>query len=244
MRPHAMGAAVRAPLPTNIKVRSVAMASESRLKRRKELIKRRRRIIWMRRIIALLVMGIIIFAMGILIYNKFIPGFKLDKLSKADIPDWIDVQIIPMDGVSRNGVKLDGYNDIVVHYVGNPSTTAQQNHDYYCNPDSEVSSHFIVGLDGEIIQCVPLDEKSAASNWRNHDTISIEVCHPDDSGVFNDATYRSLVRLVAWLADLGNLSEKHIIRHYDVTGKECPRYYVRNEDAWLKFKQDVKDYRN
>ena len=30
-----------------------------------------------------------------------------------------------------------------------------------------------------------------------------------------------------------------VIRHYDVTGKICPKYYVENEDAWLSFKQDV-----
>lgn len=205
--------------------------------------KRRRKIIIRRRICAILAICIIFTAMGIFLYNKFLPGYILDKLSDVEAPDWIDVQIIPMDGVSRDGTKLDGYNDIVVHYVGNPSTTAQQNHDYYCNPDSEVSSHFIICLDGEIIQCVPLDEQSATSNNRNHDTISIEVCHPDDTGEFNPATYQSLIRLVSWLADLGHLSEKHIIRHYDVTGKECPRYYVRNEDAWIQFKQDVKEYR-
>lgn len=179
----------------------------------------------------------------LLITRLYMPKLRLDRINEAQTPDWIDVQLITLDGVSREGIKLDGYNDIVVHYVGNPGSTAQNNRDFFEGPESDVSSHFVVGLEGEIIQCIPLNEKSAASNHRNHDTISIEVCHPDDTGKFNDATYNSLVRLVAWLADIGYLSEDHIIRHYDVTGKECPKYFVNNEDAWEQFKTDVKKYR-
>ena len=33
-----------------------------------------------------------------------------------------------------------------------------------------------------------------------------------------------------------------VIRHYDVTGKNCPKYYVEHEDAWKQFKVDVADY--
>ena len=88
-----------------------------------------------------------------------------------------------------------------------------------------------------------MDEKSSASNDRNHDTISIEVCHPDESGRFNSATYASVIKLTAWLLDLGDLKESHIIRHYDVTGKICPKYYVEHPDAWELLKQDVKNCR-
>ena len=31
-----------------------------------------------------------------------------------------------------------------------------------------------------------------------------------------------------------------MIRHYDVTGKICPKYFVEHEDAWEQFKADVK----
>lgn len=168
---------------------------------------------------------------------------KVQRLAKAEIPQWIDAQIIEVDGVSRSGNRLDGIKDIVVHYVGNPGSTAQQNHDFYCSSSSQVSSHFIVGLKGEIIQCIPLDERSAASNWRNGDTISIEVCHPDDTGKFNDKTYQSLVKLTVWLEELCDLDEEHVIRHYDITGKECPRYFVQHEDKWAAFKDDIKNYR-
>ncbi len=155
------------------------------------------------------------------------------------VPDWVDIQLIDVDGHSRRGVKLEEINDIVVHYVGNPGTTAQQNRNYFNNPDSSVSSHFLVGLDGEIIQCLPLDEKSSATSERNRDTISIEVCHPDESGKFNDSTYQSLVKLTAWLCDTYGLTAENVIRHYDTCGKECPLYFVVHEDAWEQFKSDV-----
>lgn len=154
-------------------------------------------------------------------------------------PDWVDVQLITVDGHSRRGVKLEEINDIVVHYVGNPNTTAQQNRNYFDGTESTVSSHFVVGLDGEIIQCLPLDEKSSATSERNRDTISIEVCHPDESGKFTEATYASLVRLTAWLCDTYGLSVEHVIRHYDTCGKECPLYFVEHKDAWERFKSDV-----
>lgn len=167
------------------------------------------------------------------------PMLRVRKLAETDIPKWVDVQLISVDGHSRRGQKLDGIEDIVIHYVGNPGTTAHQNRNWYENPESSVSSHFVVGLDGEVIQCVPLDEISSATNWRNSDTISIEVCHPDETGKFSDVTYDSVVRLTAWLLESSGLDEEHIIRHYDVTGKECPLYFVQHEDAWVQFKADV-----
>lgn len=166
-------------------------------------------------------------------------GIRVDRLSLVEVPEWVDVQIIEVDGVSRRGEKLEDIQNIVIHYVGNPGSTAQQNHDWYANPESEVSSHFLIGLEGEVIQCIPLNEFSSASNHRNRDTISIEVCHPDESGKFSDASYSSLVRLTAWLLDISGLEPEDVIRHYDVTGKECPRYFVLNEDSWHAFLADV-----
>ncbi len=165
---------------------------------------------------------------------------RVDELLPGEeIPDWIDVQIVPINGVGRRGEALEGVNDIVIHYVGNPGTTAQQNRNYYANPSTQVSSHFLIGLDGEIILCVPLSEKSSATNWRNTDTISIETCHPDESGQYTDATYASMVKLTAWLCSRYGLDSTHVIRHGDVTGKNCPKYFMENEAAWETFKADV-----
>ena len=173
--------------------------------------------------------------------NEIVPREKVFELAATQIPDWIDQQIIKVDGESRRGVYLESVQDIVIHYVGNPGSTAQQNRDYYASPSSDVSSHFVIGLNGEIIQCIPLHEKSSASNHRNKDTISIEVCHPDESGKFTDEAYDSLVKLTAWLCEVCGLDSNDVIRHYDITGKQCPLYFVTNEDKWEQFKQEIKE---
>ena len=155
----------------------------------------------------------------------------------------IDVQLLDVNPYSRPGTEIEKINGIVVHYTTNPGSTAQENRDYFNglkdSHETEASSNFIVGLNGEIIQCVPTWEMAYASNSRNIDTVSIECCHPDESGKFTDETYRSLVQLTAWLCVKFDLTEEQVIRHYDVTGKNCPRYFVENEEAWEEFKTNV-----
>ena len=165
-------------------------------------------------------------------------------LAAGTPPDYVTQDILPQTPYSRPGRKLEAINAVVVHYTGNPGTTAKQNRSYFGNlattHETYASSHFVIGLEGEIIQCVPLDEVAFCSNDRNDDTISIEVCHEDESGAFNEQTYEALVKLTAWLCDTFSLdSETGVIRHYDVTGKECPRYFVQNEDAWQSFLYEV-----
>lgn len=193
----------------------------------------------MKRFLKILLFLVLLAVLGNFLLTEIIPRAKVLDLAVTPIPDWIDQQIIDVDGDSRRGVHLEDITDIVIHYVGNPGTTAQQNRDYFNNPSSDVSSHFVIGLDGEIIQCIPLYEKSSASNHRNKDTISIEVCHPDASGKFTDAAYDSLVKLTAWLCEVCGLDSNDVIRHHDITGKQCPLYFVTHEDAWEQFKRDV-----
>ena len=160
----------------------------------------------------------------------------------ASEPD-IDVQLLDVNPYSRPGIESNGITGIVIHYTANPGSTAQDNRDYFnglqYSQETSASSNFVVGLDGEIIQCVPTWEVAYASNDRNYDTVSIEVCHPDESGKFTDETYRSLVQLTAWLCVKFDLTADDVIRHYDVTGKNCPKYFVENEDAWTAFKENV-----
>ena len=157
------------------------------------------------------------------------------------VPDWIEQDFIAKDGHSRTGFELRKVKDIVVHYVANPGSTAAANRSYFNSPNSNTSAHFIVGLQGEIIQCVPMGEQSSASNQRNPDTISIEVCHPDESGEFSAETYQTVVRLTADLLKDYGLNADDVIRHYDVSGKNCPKYYVEHEDAWQKLREDIRD---
>lgn len=154
-------------------------------------------------------------------------------------PDWVRQDLLPINEWSRPGDRLDGVNGVVIHYTGNPGTSAQQNRDYFAGlaktHETYASSNFVVGLDGEVLQAVPSGEVAYASSQRNHDTLSIEVCHPDETGVFRQPTYDTLVRLVQWLVERYGLGRDQILRHYDVTGKECPRWFVEDPDAWEAF---------
>lgn len=165
-------------------------------------------------------------------------------------PDWYTQDFLDRNPYSRPGKKRTQVNNIVVHYVANPKTTAKNNRDYFNNMEKQpeadrryVSSHFIIGLEGEIIQCIPLDEVANANAPRNEDTVSIECCHPDSTGEFTEATKQSLYRLTAWLCGELNLTEQDVIRHYDVNGKNCPKFYVEDEDAWKSLKKEMKKTR-
>lgn len=188
--------------------------------------------------ILLSILLVVITAIAVLNNSGDISFAKKLNAKTLDVPEYVDVQLIDV-AHARTGVKLIEINNIVIHYVGNPGTSAQNNRDYFNKADTNVCSHFVIGLSGEIIQCVPIDEKSNASNNRNLDTISIEVCHPDNTGKFSDETYNSLVKLTAWLCDNSKLKAKDVIRHYDITGKECPKYFVTHENEWEKFLSDV-----
>ena len=212
--------------------------TDAREKRKKVKFNKDKKYRRRRQLLAIIVL-IIVIALVHGIGQRVIPEHRVSRLGGLAAPSWVQQEFIREDGHSRSGKELTAVNDIVIHYVGNPGTTAQANRDFFDSDASNVSSHYVIGLDGEIIQCLPLDERSAASNNRNPDTISIEVCHPDSTGKFNDATYRSLVKLTAWLCDEAGLSSDHVIRHYDVTGKICPKYFVDHEDAWEQFKSDV-----
>ena len=155
-------------------------------------------------------------------------------------------EIIAVSDYTYDGEKLGDVTNIVVHYVANPGSSAMANRNYF-NSLSETkataaSAHFIIGLDGEIIQCVPLDSVSWANGnlESNRHSITIECCHPDESGKFNDKTYNSLILLINELMREFDLEKDSVIRHYDVTGKMCPLYYVQNEGEWEKLIEDLK----
>lgn len=193
-----------------------------------------------RRILPFLIVALIIAIIGAVLYNLFVPKTnRVQKAQELSMPEWVKADIIYKHTTARTGILLEDIKNIVVHYVGNPNTSAKNNRDYFDKITTTVSSHFIVGLDGEVIQCVPIFERSAASNNRNKDTISIETCHPDESGKFSKETYDSLVKLTAYLCYEFDLTENDVIRHYDITGKICPKYYVENEKEWDNFKIEV-----
>ena len=161
----------------------------------------------------------------------------------AEGAPYIDVQLLTPNEYSRPQLPLNQVDYIAIHYTANPGATAQNNRDYFENlvtsHEAKVSSHFVVGLEGEVIQCIPTSEMSYATNSRNVDSISIECCHKAETGAFEQATYDSVVKLTAWLCARFGLTSEQVIRHYDVTGKECPKYYVDHPDAWEQMKADI-----
>ena len=174
-------------------------------------------------------------------------GTRIQGLSAetyAAHPDWTE-DFLTVNEYSRPGDPLTEVNNIFVHYTANPGTSAAQNRSYFeqlkDNHERSASAHFIIGYNGEIIQCVPLDEIAYAVQTRNEDSISIECCYKADNGQFTQETYDSLIRLLSWLIDAYELEPEDILRHYDCGGKKCPIYYTEHEDAWEQLKEDVKN---
>ena len=117
---------------------------------------------------------------------------------------------------------------IAVHWVANPNSTAMANRNYFNTTSRAVSSNYVIGLQGEILCCIPDEETSWCTNEANSYTVSVECCHPDWTGCFTGKTYTSLVELTARLCQKYHLDPQNggVIRHYDVTRKICPKWFV------------------
>lgn len=161
------------------------------------------------------------------------------QLQNLPLPGTVSAQFIDK-GVARTGAKLQDFTGIVIHFTGDPGVTAAERRDYYIEPNSSVSAHFIVGLDGKTLMCLPLDEQANATGIRNSDTISIEYCHTSYDGLMNKQTYDALVELCAAILKGTGKGTDQLLRHYDINCEaECPSYYITHEDKWNTFKSDV-----
>jgi N-acetylmuramoyl-L-alanine amidase CwlA len=135
---------------------------------------------------------------------------------------------LPVNKYSRPGTKINP-TKIAVHYVGNAGSSAMGNRNYFASGKVYASSHYIIGLDGEILRLIPETEISYCTNSANSYTISIECCHPDATGKFNSKTLASLIALCADICKRRSINPvTGIIRHYDVTKKCCPRWWAPN----------------
>jgi len=163
----------------------------------------------------------------------------------------------------RPGIKITP-KGLVIHWTANTRSgaNARANRNYFENhPANKVSAHYCVD-DKEVILCVPEYEMAyhvgatsykpdalrLLSSYPNNCTIGIEMC------VNQDANFARMCRqTVALAADIltryGWRVDK-LWRHYDITGKDCPRYFVADQGAkaygfssaaagWVKFKADV-----
>jgi N-acetylmuramoyl-L-alanine amidase len=175
----------------------------------------------------------------------------------------IDTRLLTVNPFSRPGSLLKAARGIVVHWVGNPGTSAKANRDYFESLKAQkagdknaryASAHYIVGLEGEIIRCVPDEEiayhaggnrynaaalDALGTAYPNNSAIGVELCHPDWTGRFEKETLDAARELCRALKEKHGVSKDCLFRHFDITGKDCPRYFVKNEGAWLDFKGSV-----
>lgn len=175
---------------------------------------------------------------------------EIAKEDKKPLKIWerpdLEVNFLTPNEYSRPQNHLPEVNNIFVHYTANQGTSAAQNRSYFENlgitHERSASAHFVIGFEGEIIQCLPLMEIGYAVQKHNFDSVSIECCYLDDDGKFTQATIDSLVELLAWLISKYDLTTDDILRHYDSNGKMCPKYYVEHEDEWEEIKEAVDEY--
>lgn len=221
------------------------MREEQKRKSRQRTKKQRRKRlkILVRRILLFLLISFMV--AGVVLAYNFIKeprtqGIRNSKFEKH--PEWEEL-FLTVNEYSRPGTPLLKVEEVYVHYTANPGTNAHQNRSYFENlaetEETKASSHFIIGYEGEIVQCVPLNEIAYAVAGENPHSISIECCYVAEDGSFTQETYDSLIELLKWLSDVYGLKEEDILRHYDSNGKLCPIYYVEHEDEWKKLKNDV-----
>ncbi len=136
---------------------------------------------------------------------------------------------------------------LVIHYTANYSKGANAAmHFSYFNGGNRASSADFFVDDKSIWQindytkfyCWSVGDAKKPTPIKNRNSISIEMCVNVDSD-FNK-TVQNTIELVKYLMQELNIDIEHVVRHFDVSGKSCPKMYVEDERAWLMFKTQLK----
>ena len=143
--------------------------------------------------------------------------------------------------------SLKDVKAIVIHYTGNKGDTAKGNCNYFKNGDLKryAGAHYFID-NKQVWQSVPMtrtaysvgaitpDRSKGGSRWwgvyNNNNTVSIEMCDLIGHGV-RERQKRLLKKLVKKIRKKCP-NVQRIIRHFDVTGKICPEFYVDNPKKW------------
>ena len=149
-------------------------------------------------------------------------------------------------GRGGNSIKY-----IVVHYTAGNGDTAMNNAQYFHNNSGlQASAHYFVD-EHSVVQSVrdtdgawhcggPLESSHHPLHniCMNRNSLGVEMCSDKVNGkyVITAQTVDRTVELVRWLMDKYGIDVDHVVRHYDVTGKDCPEPWVRDESLWRKFK--------
>lgn len=129
---------------------------------------------------------------------------------------------------------------IVIHYTANDGDSDENNGKYFANNSVNASAHYFVDSDS-ITQTVPDNyiawhcggSKYKDTACRNANSIGIEICDDVKNGFIypSEKTIENTLKLTKALMKKYNIPLSNVIRHYDVTGKYCPMYWV-NDDKW------------
>jgi N-acetylmuramoyl-L-alanine amidase len=169
----------------------------------------------------------------------------------------IEKDFLTINPFSRPAKKINTIKGIVIHWVANPNTTFIQNRNFFENrkdgKSGYGSAHYIINLDRDVIQCIPdeemayhvgaieynIDSVKKLSKHPNNCTLGIECCHVDWDGKMTPETYFSLTELTAYLLRKYNLNIDNLYRHFDITGKNCHKWFVENPALWEIFKNEI-----
>ena len=133
---------------------------------------------------------------------------------------------------------------ITIHSTANPHSTALGERQWLDNPANtrQAAWHYCVD-DSNIIHAIPDNEEAwhCGSSDGNRHSLSIEIC---ESGNRKKAV-ENAAQLTAEKALEFGLSENEIVRHFDWSGKNCPRIlidrnYIKEEIDWKYFLERVK----
>ncbi len=168
----------------------------------------------------------------------------------------ITEKLLTKNKYSRTGIHLIKVLGIVVHYVGVNNQKPEQTVAYFeglkkGTNNRFASAHYVVGQDGNGIHCIPDIEVAyhcgakeykdgiveKLGNYPNYTTIGIEMCHTSEG--FSEETLETTAKLVAYLLTVYDLNIENLYRHFDITGKNCPKFFVEDEKQWIDFKKRV-----
>lgn len=156
----------------------------------------------------------------------------------------IEIQHMPKNPYTRPGIKIHRHTGIAMHWVERPRATPESVIQDWMERNTYGSAHYVIGMDGRIIECVPpyevayhsgsreytpLKELFAPYSSPNHTMIGIEMCNSDSTGWFPDQLLESAVDLCAQHCMTYSLNPfRDIVTHNMLVGwKECPRLWVR-----------------
>lgn len=149
-------------------------------------------------------------------------------------------------GNGNGGAKINEY--IVIHYVGAVSS-AYNNSVYFKTVNRGSSANYFV--DENDIYRVVKDSDSAwhcgANTYycgaRNTNSIGIEMCCFNNNGTIDvsDKVVERTIELTKELMAKYNIPADRVVRHFDVTHKNCPAPFVSNTARWNDFKAKIGD---